>query len=360
MKNEKSIKKRNECPAGEKDLPDIVRKNEPEAMRSKLQQVNFTPRNLHGTGQARPLCLLHFSDIHGDEKRLGRVLDFAAYYREYIRDVLHTGDSLPFEGQGGSACLGHLPGSEAILNVIGNHDVVTGENGPGFSMEESYHAYFAPYIENWGVVYEEGKTFYYKDYPENRIRLIVLDVIHQTEAQLAWFTNVLRDSRENRYHVLIALHARAHWSLDSIAESAWDDKPVVPWYEDGDRDSSASSQPDNLSDSYAKAVDAFLDEGGRFIAWIHGHVHFKMLATLSDHPRQLDIAVGTAAGAGFAWEFISARIEGTQSEDNFNILAADTETGMLRLLKVGVAYDYCARHIDTCCYDYVNHCIVSK
>jgi Predicted phosphohydrolases len=330
---------------------DIVSRNDPDSMLVKLQQLNRPTRTASRTLAQQPLCLIHFSDIHGDAKCLKNVLDFQNHYSDWIADIIHTGDMVTTEYSDGIAFWNNTAGAERILNCIGNHDTRANNTWIGKTMDESYTTYFAPFINNWGVTYTANKTYYYKDYPDNHVRLIVLDIMHQTSEQLSWFTSTLNSARSGGLHVIVACHSRAHWLFDSLS-TPWDDKIVVPGYAAGYSDSSGGSYPENMSNSYANAVDSFISAGGEFICWIHGHTHFKMAAKLHDHPNQLDISVSNAGGTEYAWTYVCARFKSSKSEDDFNVLAIDTYSKVLRIVKVGVDYDRYMRHTDTFCYNY--------
>lgn len=348
-------------------LDDVVARNDPDNMIVKLQQLN-RPTRIASRQLAQPsLCLLHFSDIHGDARCLQNVCDFAENYSMWINDIIHTGDIMQTSGGPDPDFWTDIPEAGKILNCIGNHDTLLYEDWYGMTMPDAYDKYFAPYISSWGVTYQVNKTFYYKDYADEKVRLIVLDIMHQTTEQLTWFQNTLTSARTAGQHVMVALHGMSHWLFDSY-NTPWDDKPLVPIYKNGfsysddpadpPKDtSSATSQdypnyPWNISDAYATAVDAFIDAGGDFICWLHGHTHFKMLAKLHTHPRQLDVAVGEAGLPDYAWSYVWGRRPGTKSEDNFNLVAVDTYSKILRIAKVGVDYDRAMRHVDTVSYDY--------
>ena len=338
-------------------LNDLMDGDEEDELICKEQQMNRKTR-ISGTSTfgTKPLCLLHFSDIHADTYCLERVIAFWNKNSNYIDDVIHTGDTVNQKYSNGIDWWTETEGAEKILNVIGNHDTKD-DNGVwnGISMSDSYNRYFAPFISNWGLTNtESGKTYYSKDYTTEKVRLIVLDVMHQTSAQLTWFTSQLSSAKTAGLHVLVAVHSWAHWLFDSYV-SPWDDKIISPQYKEGFTDKSAhATYPQNLSDDYATAVDNFMDGGGYFIAWIHGHTHFKMLAKLATHKRQLDISV---ANAGFAHAntYVWERVADTKSADDFNLLAIDTYSKILRVTKIGVNYDIYMRHTDTFSYDYDTH-----
>lgn len=337
---------------------DIIKRNGYVDTIVKLQQLKRPTRIASRALGAEPLSLLWFSDIHGDQRCLQNIMDFYNYYSDSIDGILHTGDSVTSKSENGMDFWNNVSGTEIILNTIGNHDTRVGNVWIGQTMAESYTQYFATHISNWGVSYTEGLTYYYKDYTTPGVRLIVLDCMHQTSEQLAWFIATLASANTAGYHVLVAVHGRPHW-LFSPYDTPWDDAPVVPRYGDeGYTDKSGTSYPENLSDSYASAVDDFIADGGTFIAWLHGHMHLKMFAMLETHPNQLDVSVANAGGTDFAWTYVWARIPDTRSEDDFNVLAVDTVSKMLRIAKFGVNYDRYMRHVDTISYDYGNRTLI--
>lgn len=336
----------------------IVQRNGIAETTNKLQQLNRPTRTASRTLGTPPLCLLHFSDIHGDKKRLQNIIEFREYYSDYIADVIHTGDMVKYYSTDGIAFWNEVDGAEDILNVIGNHDTLVGSTWIGMTMAEAFTTYFSPYISNWGVTNTSGNTYYYKDYTANKVRLIVLDIMHQSADQLTWFTNTLASAKTAGLHVIVAVHSRPHWQFTSH-QTAWDDKPLVPSYTAGYSDTSASAYPENLSDDYADAVDDFMTGGGYFVCWIHGHTHHKMFAQLQTHLNQLDVSVENAGIPDFAWTYVKARIDGTKSEDCFNIIGIDTDSKILRIMAVGATYDRFMRHTDTIAYNYDMHTILT-
>lgn len=337
---------------------DIIQRNGIAETTLKLQQLNRPTRTASRTLGTAPLCFLHFSDIHGDKKRLQNIIEFKEYYSDYIADIIHTGDTVRYYSTDGITFWNEVEGAENILNCIGNHDTLVGSTWIGMTMAEAYTTYFAPYISNWGVTGTSGQTYYYKDYTDNKVRLIVLDIMHQSADQLTWFTSTLASARTANLHVIVAVHSRAHWQFTSHV-TAWDDKPLVPSYTAGYSDTSASTYPENLSDDYADAVDDFMTGGGYFVCWIHGHTHHKMFAQLQTHPNQLDVAVENASIPNFAWTYVKARIENSKSEDCFNVFAVDVDSKVLRIMTVGATYDRYMRHADTISYNYDTHTLLT-
>ena len=333
----------------------LIARNDKQRTILKLLELNTIPRTGSNTYGNKPLCFLHFSDIHNDKKRLENVIEYANYYGDLLDDVIHTGDTVYYTSEDGISAWEDVTGAENILNTIGNHDSRYNDVWKGLTEAECYTKYIYPFISNWNVSsYTPDHCYYYKDYEDEEVRLIVLDYMHQTAEQLTWFSNTLSDARTNSLDVVVAVHARAHWDYDSY-EIPWDDKPVVAAYQAGFSDSSADSYPQNLSDDYADAVDSFITAGGKFVCWIHGHTHYKMFAQLHTHPDQLDVAVCNAGIRPFAQTYVNSRIDGTVSEDSFNIVAIDTTSKVLKIIAVGAVYDRYMRVVDSVSYNYDTH-----
>ena len=321
----------------------------------KLQQLTCKTR-IGNDSQGNPIwgnepfVLIHFSDIHGDRLCLDNVIKLSDAYSESIDDVIHTGDTVKVDSSE-NINFWTRTGASKILNVIGNHDTRRGSSWTGLTMAQTYQKYFAPYIANWNVICDTDTTYYYKDYTEKKIRLIVLDVMHQTADQLTWFVNTLASALTDELHVIVALHCRAHWLLTKF-EVPWDDYLIAPGTNWEDTSSyTGSSYPANISNDYANALDTFIANGGNFICWIHGHTHYRLFRKLTTHTDQLDVSVANA-GTAYADTSVWEREKGTQTMDDFNILAVDTTAKLLRIVKIGVNCDRYMRIADTISYNY--------
>ena len=64
-------------------------------------------------------------------------------------------------------------------------------------------------IKNWEVNYQEGKNYYYKDYPEKKVRLIGLDCMlkDNPEEQEKWLALTLKDAKEKDLNVTVLLRS---------------------------------------------------------------------------------------------------------------------------------------------------------
>ena len=127
----------------------------------------------------KPLVLQHFSDIHNSAIGCKRVIEFYNMYKEYITDILLSGDMVGSDWTVYNSGLYKLDGYENILKVIGNHDVVYhyGQPGEPATEEACYERYMQGRVDestserndiaSWGVEYTENHCYWYKDYIYN-------------------------------------------------------------------------------------------------------------------------------------------------------------------------------------------------
>ena len=329
-----------------------------------------------------PLQLLHFSDIHGDAESLKRIIEFYKTYSEFIDDVVQTGDVMNSTYENDWS-FWDAEDAGFIMNVNGNHDrwtgnVVASHVKPwidfmnGYSQKQGYERYILPYKERWGIVDVPNKMYYYKDYAENNIRLIVLDnynwkgielkplicddvtaeekTYHESTTypdgesidngeQLLWFEGVLEDARQNNLNVICVCHAPT--STRTNIECSF--QTLIPLGHGG------------LSAEAIAAVDTFIEQGGHFICWFGGHTHFDVFAKIGTN-NQLLINVDSANYArGFG---INCKDLNAISRDCFNIINVNTTRGFVTLKRIGVEYDAFGRHLGEITYDYVNKIVL--
>ncbi len=296
------------------------------------------------------LTLLHFSDVHGDDGGMKRLCDFMDVHGDYIEDCICTGDILEgswtsdfeFWGQGGRA--------KKVLSCIGNHDVLADHSNWDWnnrkSQEDCYQKFFAPYIAEWNCVYQENKTYYYKDYTANAIRLIVLDSLLENEErdeQAAWLENVLQGAVENDLHVVAAMHYPIRMKKIDCNFSTLDRGEVLG---------------DTSMEVYQEKVDAFMKKGGDFIVWLTGHIHLDYMGYGEKFPEQLCIAIDSQRCYQSMAYNDADRTEGMPSEDLYNLITIDTFDKLIKIIRVGCDYDRYLRKKDTLCINYKTYEII--
>lgn len=321
-----------------------------------------------------PLTLLWFSDIHGNAENLARISTFYDEYKEYIDDVLHSGDCLYLNFED-DFTYWRENGGGGFLNILGNHDSINKKNGDLNLVSTSvcFERFFKPYITNWGVTYQKDKLYWFKDYPfafsqntPGGIRLIALDLFHWKEnlfiigdnektmnsypdgtptdqgEQEKWFIETLNNARERGMAVIVTVHNPTPDLVD-----------IVCSFNSIDRSGAFGLRSDMIQD-----VQNFIDEGGEFITWLCGHSHQDQMGTLVNFPKQTLITVGTSS-----YSIISRydyMVKNTISMDRFNIFNIEPHNKFIRMFRVGLEYDRHGRHIGSLVYDYKNRVLISN
>lgn len=331
----------------------------PSKMVHKFNALSFDSVDTSGRVGIYTFNFLHFSDIHKNEVELKRIREFSKLYEPYLCDVINTGDSV--KGLGTEDFAWYAENGSKFLNVIGNHDSATSQSSSsgwtGLGKQATYDKFIAPFIANWGVSHTDGNNYYYKDYVSSRnyggeqkwvkLRLVVLDCMFYDEAQNTWLTTTLSDANANGFDVIIAIHASpaetdaipcTYTSIDSFIQPAG-------W---------ASYSTANA----IQVVKNFIDNGGKFVCWLGGHVHHDMMGKITEDNRQLVVLVETCSNneqEGFDRPYIEGEFE---YADAFNIIGVDTYRHILKLFKVGYEYDSAMRRKGTFVYDYEKHSVV--
>lgn len=280
------------------------------------------------------LSLLHFSDIHGNTRNLKSIIDFKNCFSRYIKDIINTGDSVDdYYDDGTLETLKGVNGIENIITAVGNHDgaVKTSNeyNWEGKSKQNVYAALLKPYINNWSVVQPSnaetnGLCYYYKDYTSQKIRLIVLDSIceegsYQT-SQTQWLENTLNDAFSNEMYVVIASHTKPYFNNNGQRLSGSFD--TFRTYQNGFYDYQKATEK----------VDNFITKGGKFICWIVGHSHFDSMTISKENNNQIALSVSTAS----CDKICDYRRDGyDKTADLFNIISFNTESKIIRILRIG-------------------------
>lgn len=303
------------------------------------------------SSEVSPLLLAHISDLHLDGTRLKRFVDFVDSVSD-IDDSICTGDMVDSYANGMSYWT--AAGASNIMTVIGNHDGLVDDSGGWYdgqcSMSDAYNRFMSPYISNWGVTHTGSNTYYYKDYPSKKIRLVVIDSMRSgTDAttQNTWLANVLADAKTNGYHVVIATHCVPQTTdgIDYIDCTFTSKKFTYQDLYDGCI----------TFDSYQQTVQNFITNGGHFICWICGHTHVDFVYTTQEYPNQLWIVV-TCGKQNVNND--QDRTIGTRDEDAFNLLSFDINNGIVKVIRVGADRDCYIRHIGTVSINYTTQEVV--
>ena len=276
-----------------------------------------------------PFSIAHFSDTHADTKAVSRILKDIDASGLQVNDIICTGDMV---ANGATEIASWWPSN--VLTCIGNHDSAsynseTGYDWASLSMSDRDAYYIAPFENNWGITHESGKSYYYKDYSTQKVRMIVLDsqlyITNGTEAtaQTGWLENLLAGAISGNLHVLIAIHA------------PYGGSPVV----DCSFSKYGRTNMVSLTDSFTpavvvEAVSAAITGGLKFIGYIVGHNHQDYI--YKPATGQLGFCVTCAA--------VEYKPQWTESDqhrgigfDAYNVVIVDTANTLVKVIRYGGA-----------------------
>lgn len=342
----------------------------------KKTPYNYSPTN-------SPLVLLWFSDLHGNIDNLKRIIEWKNKYSSYIDDILNTGDTITdnLSTYNTDFTKYLAAGGDKILIALGNHDVCAkdyaniykGWSGVSSETPKTIYNKFIGKLNISGIVKPsnaeiDGKNYYYKDYnglgiSKSAIRLIVLDstinkqaIINSTSGastlsaeqyqqnQETWFRTVLNNAKEKGFSVICAHHFNAK-ATEFTSDSGFVNRvnklnPI---------------EAEKTPGTWLDKVDSFINSGGDFICWICGHTHQDYLSIIDDHPNQIQITITSSyTKQANAENTEPARIDGTKTQDAFNLISFDTYYKRIRLLRIGSNFDNFGHKLDMICIDYKN------
>lgn len=314
---------------------------------------------------SKPNCVrfLHLSDVHGNWANVRRFLKFYNHWVDKGYDItaINTGDTATDYLTDGVTGYTGIAGADKILGVIGNHDTRGAQGWQQYKGLEVYDALFAPLISGWGVVQPEGAAengycYYHKDYASNKLRLVVVDIMGYDDTEDAWLASVLASAKTAGYHVLIATHFAGGRSSAEASQPPYK-KIDCQWSTMAGLASDSTQLNGYNSESYkmADTVHAFMEDGGIFCGYMCGHSHLEFVARLDKYPDQMIYTIGSSK-SGKVHDY--THTAGTRMQDEFEIVAVDTDSKFVKLYKVGANYDRRGRLKDSICVSYDTHEVV--
>ena len=298
-----------------------------EAINSRQVQTDVQNAGL----KSNILKLVHFSDLHADTAALGRIRETAQFVAPDA-DMICTGDIV-------ANTYTQISGwwFPEILTCVGNHDSASyssesGYNWTALSMADRNAYYIEPFIANWGSVsHPAGTSYYYKDYPNQNVRLIVLDIMlyndngSEATAQTSWLSSVLASAWSSGLHVLIAVHAPHGGSLPVVCSFTRHGQTVMPVHTD-------CNTPQVVIDTVANAINS----GLHFIGYICGHTHQDTIWDATGDKSQLMYCVTCAAVTQSA-QWVDSDQYRTTEQDAMNVIAIDTSKSLIKIVRAGGA-----------------------
>ena len=270
-----------------------------------------------------------FTDIHGDGVNLNKYLEFCSNMSSYITDKLCLGDVVSSRYENSITFWNNASGIDDVLLAIGNHDTWLEGTTPPVKATQTdvYNKFFSSHVSDWNVTQPSGAAasglmYYYKDYADVSVRLIVLDCMYWDSTEKTWFDTILADARTNNLAVMVAVHYNPTEDLEII--------PGINFYSlDYDFEDLETFSADPVN-----SVDSFIQAGGVFIAWLSGHSHFDCCGVYEGpHGNQLSLAFENASCNSY-WND-SDRVRNTLSEQSFNCISIDTSSKLIKVVRVG-------------------------
>jgi predicted phosphodiesterase len=317
-----------------------------------VSHISDNARHIKGNS-GTPLTLLHFSDIHADTSALSRIMKDAESYT--LDGKICTGDMV---GNNSEQITSWWDAS--VMTCIGNHDSAsydssTGYNWTALSMANRDAYYITPFKANWGVTHTTGKSYYYKDYTTQKVRLIVMDGMLYNDngadatAQTAWLADLLASAITNNLHVLIAIHAPHGGAVPVECSFSRYGQDTMPTYSD-------CNTPQVVIDTVATAIG----NGLHFIGYLVGHTHQDNIWDAENDKKQFMYCV-TCANVSNVNQWKNSDQNRSVTEDAYNIVTIDTTNTLVKIVRGGGAdIDDHMRTREAICIDYSTGDVVGE
>lgn len=107
----------------------------------------------------------------------------------------------------------------------------------------------------------------------------------------------------------------------------------------------------------ADIIKNFMDNDGKFVAWICGHTHIDSIVFCPEYPDILNVI---ADNTGYTKPHGESVRSSYPEHANSNIYVIDTENGLFKIVRVGVNINRFFDEKNILCYDYVNRVILNE
>ena len=348
------------APAEEKAISKVVARNE-EAVNNILASKKYLDMKTMGWGtksKTNLFTLAHLSDIHTDSKRYKNFQEFVDGV-DFINAAICTGDFVIAAKKEEFEFMKHVSFKKPFIKVVGNHERARTEDAT------------LPFVyKHMGMNTNTGKLYYYQDFEEFKIRIIILNqfdidikssinsaVEHYSQEQIDWFIEVLKDAQRKNYAVAIAMHSsnldllpvenqkgfyQRHYSWLGESGSVISG-PIIEDIVAAFRSGGSINKTYTYKDVPMKTVaNTSFEQKGIFMAYMVGHMHGDFIGYSKYHQDQLYLMMNVSccmpefANYNYGEEVSDLpRVENTQCEDCFNVYSFDVENQMVKVVRVG-------------------------
>lgn len=110
--------------------------------------------------------------------------------------------------------------------------------------------------------------------------------------------------------------------------------------------------------NFGEIIKTWMSAGGKFVAWLCGHVHGDLMYYPKPFPNILTIAINQAGSLG--WNNIAAERDTTFARCVANYIAVDTTHSLLKIVRIGMKDSRLLVPTTYLCYDYANHKVIQE
>jgi hypothetical protein len=341
------------------------------------------------------LVFLHISDTHQNKTcsknaitALNMLSTRGVNKGNNARFLIHTGDikTTNYLSDFSYWVNARSNANKPVYHVVGNHDCgLDNKVSTSGSDEQVYASNTEPFIEEWdlttansGTPHPNGKNYYFKDFSDEKVRLIVLyeyehDMeVNPVDSSLLKYSRVYRAFRQEQID----------WLIESLmtTPSGWGvmiAKHQMEYADDNDNTFNSyflrgrgvqytyvgSILPDIvqafidksvLNQSYQqtgavvttlRAEADFSNNGAEFICYLSGHTHLDSIHYLRDYPKQLELTIG-CDNTNYTHNSDMAQVAGTKTEDVINVCAVDRNRGYIYIVRIGSDMSYTGQRRD--------------
>lgn len=315
----------------------------------------YTGRSNHWNDTYTPLRFIHFSDVHRSPSQWERLCDYIDAYENYIQFAIHTGDYVGSNhGSYDNHYAARKPLNRNIYNVVGNHDSYASGSSIYASapIADTYQILFGNAdVSEWGATFgsTENAMYYYKDFADSGIRLIVIDQYYWDATEASWLDTVLSDALTRGLWVITAMHT-VTGELTNIGSSFFT------------KDAWGTEAGGLNASTVGAKLASFVSSGGVHICHLSGHYHHDKIGLTSDGLLEIIVECNMRPDTGSIhseWDD-SARVRGNKSWDAFNYVSVNRELGLIKIVRIGCNIDDHMQSKKVLCYDFVNRQIVSN
>ena len=307
----------------------------------------------------RTFTILQCTDIHGSVDAAEAFLNELQRYRGKIDLAVNTGDLTRAKWSNGIAFWTQISGLESVWNLIGNHDSTVNSTSVwnDVPISDVYNRFIAPYISEWGVVSAgQNLNYYYKDFTEAGLRIIALDAMFIDASEVTWFETVLAGARTANLAVVVL----CHYPCGTVNSN------TSVTFASIDGANAEQTAPLALNTDCAEKINAFINAGGEFVAWVCGHRHRDDFGYVVNYPNILNITLeksggndGASASSNYRTHD-SARIYGTEGQNSFNLITVDRGKKLIKVVRIGNHCDKYLRQKHSLCYNYETKTVISN